>query len=184
LEISFNLFRDLRDQSQELLFKSLYDNPFAALMFRETKPERAEVVAQDLEKDESEVEREKIRLRQLAERGGFTEACIRVMTAIAGRDKIIDVREFQVAEQIFQENEKLKVLTSGEFKVIVREQANILAAVPQMAIRALRTMTLSPQDRSELIHIAERIARSDGEVIGKKEEKIIASLRQVLQINE
>jgi tellurite resistance protein len=153
-------------------------------MFQETKPERAEVAAKDMEKDESEVEREKIRLRQLAERGGFTEACIRVMTAIAGRDKIIDVREFQVAEQIFQENEKLKVLTPGEFKVIVREQATILAAEPQMAIKALRLMSLSRQDRSELIHIAERIARSDGEVIGKSEQKIIASLRQVLQIKE
>jgi pimeloyl-ACP methyl ester carboxylesterase len=184
VEISLNLFRDLRDQSHELLFKSLYDNPFFAPMFRETEPAEAETVAQETEKNGEEWEREKNRLRQLAERGGFTEACIRIMIAVAGRDKIIDVRKFHVAEQIFQENDKLKILTPGEFKAIVREQADILAAVPQMAIKSLRLMPLSQQDRFELIYIAERIARSDGEVIEKKDQKTIASLRQVLQIKE
>jgi hypothetical protein len=106
------------------------------------------------------------------------------MITVAGRDKIIDVRKFHVAKQIFQEDDKLKILTPGEFKAIVREQADILAVVPQMAIKSLRLMPLSQQDRSELIHIAERIARSDGEVIEKKHQKTIASLRQVLQIKE
>jgi pimeloyl-ACP methyl ester carboxylesterase len=183
-EISLNLFRDLRDQSHELLFKSLYDNPFSASMFRETESVGAETVTHETEEIGKEWDREKNRLRQLAERGGFTEACIRIMIAVAGRDKIIDVRKFHVAEQIFQENDKLKILTPGEFKAIVREQADILATVPQMAIKSLRLMPLSQQDRVELIHIAERIAQSNGEVIEKKDQKTIASLRQVLQIKE
>jgi len=133
------------------------------------------------EKNGSDREKEKIRLRQLAEKGGFIEACIRVMTAVSGRDRIIDVREFQVVEQIIQGNAKLKVLTPGEFKVIVMEQANILAVVPQQAIRALRLMPLSQKERSELIRIAEMVAKADGKTIGKDENKILASLRQVLQ---
>lgn len=184
LEISLNLFRDLRDQSHELLFKSLYDNPFSASMFRETKAAGADTVTQDTEKNGKEREREKNRLRRLAEKGGFIEACIRIMIAVAGRDKIIEVRKFHIAEKILQENDKLKILTSGEFKTIVREQADILTAVPQMAIKSLRFMPLSQQDRLELIHIAERIAQSDGEAIGKKAQKTIESLRQVLQIKE
>ncbi|MGB3224358.1 MAG: DUF3141 domain-containing protein [Desulforhopalus sp.] len=184
LEISLNLFRDLRDQSHELLFKSLYDNPFSASMFQETEPAGTETITQDTEKNAKEREREKNRLRRLAEKGGFIEACIRIMIAVAGRDKIIEVRKFHIAEQILQENDKLKILTSGEFKTIVREQADILTAVPQMAIKSLRLMPLSQQDRLELIHIAERIAQSDGEDVGKKSHKTIASLRQVLQIKE
>jgi hypothetical protein len=184
LEISLNLFRDLRDQSHELLFKSLYDNPFSASMFRETEPVGAETVTHETEKNGKEWDREKNRLRQLAERGGFTEACIRIMIAVAGHDRIIDVRKFHVAEQIFQENNKLKILTPGEFKAIVREQADILAAVPQMAIKSLRLMPLSQQDRFELIDIAVRIAKSNGKAIEKKDQKTIASLRQVLQIKE
>jgi tellurite resistance protein len=133
------------------------------------------------EKNAGDREKEKIRLRQLAEKGGFIEACIRVMSAIAGRDRIIDVREFQVVEQIIQSNKKLKVLTPGEFKLIVQEQSNILAVVPQQAIRALRLMPLSQQERSELIRIAEMVAKADGKAIGKNEKKILASLRQVLQ---
>ncbi len=184
LEISLNLFRDLRDQSHELLFKSLYDNPFSASMFQETEPAGTETITQDTEKNAKERERKKNRLRRLAEKGGFIEACIRIMIAVAGRDKIIEVRKFHIAEQILQENDKLKILTSGEFKTIVREQADILTAVPQMAIKSLRLMPLSRQDRLELIHIAERIAQSDGEAVGKKAHKTIESLRQVLQIKE
>jgi pimeloyl-ACP methyl ester carboxylesterase len=180
LEFNLNFFRDVRDQSQEFLFKSLYDNPFTAFLFKEKKDE-SEGKERLAKKDDGERDREKVRLRQLAEKGGFVEACIRVMTAVAGRDRVIDVREFQVVEQIFQGNEKLKVLTPGEFKVIVREQANILALVPQQAIRALRVMPLSSRERSELIGIAEKIARADGKVIEKKEKKILESLRQVLQ---
>jgi pimeloyl-ACP methyl ester carboxylesterase/tellurite resistance protein len=180
LEFNFNLFRDFRDRTQEYLFKSFYDNPFTTAIFGEMKPE-SEGAVQVAEKNGSDREKEKIRLRQLAEKGGFIEACIRVMTAVSGRDRIIDVREFQVVEQIIQGNAKLKVLTPGEFKVIVMEQANILAVVPQQAIRALRLMPLSQKERSELIRIAEMVAKADGKTIGKDENKILASLRQVLQ---
>lgn len=179
LKSGFDLFRDLRDQSQEFFFRSLYDNPMAAIFLGEMKPERR---GAQLEGDGgTEREREKARLRDLAEKGGFVEACIRVMAAVAGRDKIMDVREFQVAEQIIQSHEKLKVLTPGEFKLIAREQANLLAVVPQQAIRALRMMGLSREERLELLRIAETIAKADGKALGKKEKKILASLEQVLQ---
>jgi tellurite resistance protein len=65
--------------------------------------------------------------------------------------------------------------------LIAQEQSNILAVVPQQAIRALRLMPLSQQERSELIRIAEMVAKADGKAIGKNEKKILASLRQVLQ---
>jgi tellurite resistance protein len=180
LEFNFNLFRDFRDRTHEYLFKSLYDNPFTTSIFGDNKPE-SEAAVQVAEKNDGDRETEKIRLRILAEKGGFIEACIRVMSAIAGRDRIIDVREFQVVEQIIQSNKKLKVLTPGEFKMIALEQSNILAVVPQQAIRALRHMPLSQQERSELIRIAEMVAKADGKAIGKDEKKILTSLRQVLQ---
>jgi tellurite resistance protein len=180
LEFNFNLFRDFRDRTHEYLFKSFYDNPFTTSIFGDNKP-GSEVAVQVAEKNDGDRETEKIRLRILAEKGGFIEACIRVMAAVAGRDKIIDVREFQVVEQIIQSNKKLKILTPGEFKVIALEQSNILAVVPQQAIRALRHMPLSQQERSELIRIAEMVAKADGKAIGKNEKKILTSLRQVLQ---
>ncbi len=177
-EISLNLFRDLRDQNQEYLFKSLFDNPLTTPFFGKLKPEEKVMVH---EHEESNHESELIRLRRLSEKGGFVEACIRVMTAVAGLDRIIDVREFQVVEQIIQNNDKLKILTPGEFKIIALEQANILAAMPQQAIRALRLMPLSQEERTDIIRIAEMVAKADEQVIGKNEKKILTSLKQVLQ---
>ncbi len=176
----FDYFRDLRDQSQELVFRSIYENPFTAFLLGEMIEEKV-TEERIVQRDLGYKEKEKIRLRQLAEKGGFAEACIRVMSAVAGRERVVDVREFQAVEQVFQDHQTLKVLSPGEFKLMAREQANILSAVPQQAIRALRKMSLSPQERLELIRIAETIALADGKAIGKKEEKIIVSLRKVLQ---
>ncbi len=97
------------------------------------KPEK-ELAEQVGEEDGTKREKEKAQLRLLAEKGGFVAACIRVMIAVAGRDRIMDVREFQEAEGIIQTHEKLKVLTPGEFKMIAREQANLLAILPQQAL--------------------------------------------------
>jgi pimeloyl-ACP methyl ester carboxylesterase len=180
LVANFDYFRDVRDQTQEFLFRSLYENPITTFFLGKMKKEdegEEDIAA----KDTGVREKEKIRLRQLAEKGGFAEACLRVMTAIVGRDRVVDVREFQAGEQIFRDYAKLKILTPGEFKVIAREQANILSVVPQQAIRALQKMRLSKPERLELVRIAETIARADGKAIGKKEEKFISTLRHVLQ---
>lgn len=180
LENSFNYFRDLRDQSQVYLFQSLYDNPLTAFFFGEQKKEDkgAEQVA---ESDSREGKREKEKLRKAAGEGGYVEACIRVMTAVAGVDRIIDVREFQAAEQIVQGDERLRALAPAEFKKIVREQARILAMAPRKAIGALGEMAISPRERLELLRIAETIARADEGVVENKEANILASLKQVLQ---
>jgi len=179
-ELNLNFYRDLRDQSQEYLFKTLYDNPLTASFLREERGGQEKPV-QAPAGNGTEREREKMRLRQLAEKGTFVEAAIRVMTAVAGRDRMLDVREFQTAERILQSHEKLRTLTLGEVKVIAREQANLLAVVPQKAIRALGAMGLTPEERRELLQIAETIATADEQVMGPRERKILASLQQVLQ---
>jgi hypothetical protein len=177
LEFSFDYYRALRDQVQEYLFQSLYDSPMARFFFGE-KSKESEVADQAAGSDSRE--REKARLRRLAEKGGFVEACVRIMTAMGGANRIIDVREFQVAERIVQGNKTLRALPQAEFKRIVREQARILAVVPQKAIRSLRVMSLSLQERLELLRIAETIARADRGFMENRGAKILASLKQVL----
>ena len=179
-EWGLNFFRDLRDQSQENVFKNIYDNPLDAAFLREEKERRADLSAASGNGDAYR-EAEKARLRQLAEKGTFVEAAIRVMTAVAGRERMMDVRSFQVAEDIVQGDEKLRKLTPGEFKVIAREQANLLAVVPQQAIRALGRMGLGQEDRRELLRIAETIASAVEQAMGQKERKFLASLQQILQ---
>lgn len=179
LELSLNFFRDLRDQSQENYFKALYDNPFTAVFLRGEEEERQAAAPASSPGESRETEKE--RLRRLAEKGAFVEAAIRVMTAVAGRDRMMDVRSFQVAEKIIQGHDKLRSLTLGEFKLIAREQANLLAVVPQSAIRALARMSLSEEERREVLRIAEQVASADEQTMGAKERKMLASLQQVLR---
>lgn len=160
MELGFDYFRDMRDRSQEYLFKSIYDNPLADFLFRE-KQDESRAAAQVAASDRKGQEREKARLRKAAGQGGFVEACIRVMTVVAGSDRIMDVREFQVAERIVQGNKKLRALTPAEFKKIVREQARIYDMVPQKAIGAIGEMALSAQERLDVLRIAETIAGAD-----------------------
>lgn len=180
MEISLDYLRDMRDRSQEYLFKSFYDNPLAGSLFGGRQDE-SRAAGQDAANDGKGQEKEKARLRKVAVHGGFVEACIRVMTAVAGADRIMDVREFQVAERIIQGNRKLRALTPAEFRKIVREQARIYDMVPQKAINALRTMTLSAQERVEILRIAETIAGADEGMTEGREAKILALLKKVLQ---
>ncbi len=179
LEWSLNFFRDLRDQNQESVFNNLYDNPLSAAFLREKKEKGEEMPAAP--GIGAQRDAEKARLRQLAEKGTFAEAAIRVMTAVAGRDRMMDVRSLQVAEDIAQGHEKLRKLTPGEFKLIAREQANLLAVVPQQALRALARMGLSREDRRELLRIAGTVATAVKQEMGEKERKFLASLQQILQ---
>jgi tellurite resistance protein len=183
MEIGLDYFRELRDRSQEYLFKSLYDNPLAGILFGE-KQDESRAVEQLAASDGKGREKEKAGLRKAAGQGGFVEACIRVMTAVAGSDRIMDVREFQVAERIVQSNKKLRALTPAEFKKIVREQARIYDMAPRKAINGLREMTLSARERLEIIRIAETIAGADEGPIESREVKILALLKKVIQPEE
>lgn len=179
-ELGLNCYRDLRDQGQEFLFKTVYDNFLTASLPQQEGAVQKQPVPAPAG-DDSEGKREKARLRRLAGKGTFAEAAIRVMTAVAGRDRMLDAREFQAAERILQSHGKLRALTPGEVKVIIREQANILALVPQKALRALGEMGLTAEERRDLLTIAETIALADELGGGSRERKILASLQQVLQ---
>jgi tellurite resistance protein len=180
LEISLNAYRDMRDLAQEHVFKALYDNPFTKMFF---DGEQSRIVPDKSKEDDRQRERleESVKLQRMAEQGGFIEACIRVMIAVADADRIMDVREFQLAEKIIQKSRRLRYLSPEEYKKIVREQAHILSLIPKQAIGALSRMGLPVRDRRQLYRIAGMIAESDGAAKGK-ERKILTSLQRALQI--
>jgi len=181
VKIGLDCYRGLMGIMQESLFKATYGNPLTAMIFGETGGEK-DGERQREKLGHRELEREKTRLRKDAEKGGFVEAGVRVMTAVIGIDHIQDIREFRVAEKIIQGNARLNALSPKAFKRIAGEQARILLLVPQKALTGLGRMELSAADRQELMHIAEEMAGAD-EVMEKSEKKILDSLKQILQID-
>ena len=182
LEIGLNCYRDMRDLAQEWVFNSIYDNPITKLFFagEKLKPATGEPSENDKSKEHR---KEKADLQRTAEEGGFVEACVRVMVVVADVDRIMDVREFQLAEKIIQKNKQLKALSPDRYKAIVREQAHILAMVPKKAISGLGRMKLSARERRQLFRIAEMIAESDG-ATKEREGKILSTLKRVLRIED
>jgi pimeloyl-ACP methyl ester carboxylesterase/tellurite resistance protein len=180
VEVGLNYYRDMRDLAQEYVFKSIYGNPLTNLFFGAEK-RRTAAGKQNEDDNRRQRQQELAGLEKAAEKGGFVEACVRVMIAVADIDRVMDVREFQLAEKIIQENPRLKALSAEEYKTLVREQARILAMVPQKAISGLGRMGLSEKNRRQLYRIAEMIARSDGER-KEKEGEILTSLKRTLQL--
>ncbi|MGB3211031.1 MAG: DUF3141 domain-containing protein [Desulforhopalus sp.] len=182
VQISLDCYRDMAGLTQEYFFKSIYENPLVKMFFGRKKPETV-LEEQTMELDKKEIEREKARLRRAAEKGGFAEACVRVMAAVIGIDKVMDVREFQAGEAIIQGDDRLRSLSADAYKAIAREQAYILAMVPKKAIIGLGRMKLSAEDRQLIFRFAEKMVQTDNKKV-KSESKILDSLKQILQIDD
>jgi cell division protein FtsL len=96
----------MRDLTQEFWFKSLYGAPWMKWLFgpqEQADPERS--TAHKIDK--------KTRLRRkawtqmAAVEGGFVEAMVRIFIAVAGANRMLDKREFEVAEKIIQADSRL-----------------------------------------------------------------------------
>ena len=178
VKTSLDYWRDLRDFSQEFVFKSMYDNPWMKTFFGTTK-DTVDEPPMTKKKIYRATEKEKVRLRKLAEKGGFIEASIRVMQLVAGTDLSLDILEFEVAETIIQKSKRLRVLTPDQYKQINKEQALILHAVPRKALTSLAQMELSSRDKKRLYDIAMQIALSD-EKRQTREKGILKRLHRIL----
>lgn len=175
---SLDYFRDLRDTSQEFVFKTLYDNPWMQSFFGATKDSAENLPITEVQRSRA-TEKEKVRLRKLAEKGGFIEAGIRVLLAVASADMSLDVFEFEAAEEIIQKSKRLSRLTPEQYKKINREQALILHAVPRKALTSLAQMELTERDRKRLYEMAAQVALAE-EKHEPREKELLKTLHRIL----
>lgn len=171
-------FRDVRDMSQEMLFKTVYDTPWMENVFGDID----QVV--DVKKNNGEQQLDqsdfvKARLQEKAVEGGFVEASVRTLLMIAGADKILDIREFQVAEDIIHESRRLRQIPPDQLKQIAREQAAILSGAPRKSLTSLRQLLISAEDKRKVYGMAERMAQADT-ILAEKEIGLLNILKQIL----
>ena len=175
---SLDYFKDMRDMSQESLFKALYATPWMQSVFGV----RDQATGEEVKPNEEQLEknsREKAELRKEAEKGGFVEASIRVMVVIAGASKNLDIREFQAAEDIIHESRRLSEITPEKYKQIVKEQTRILSGVPRNALTSLKQMLATDEDKKKVYAIAERMAHIDKN-FGENEKRLLEIIRRIL----
>ena len=175
-----NLFRDTRDNAQEWLFKVLYDNPWTNFWWG---AQSQWPVIEPSEEDSRRLKRrESAYARKNADRGGFSEAVIRIIIAVTGVDHVFDKRQVEAAERVVQKHERFKNVKPEKLKQMVRNQARILSAQTDLAIDGLSTMLSTQTEREEAFDIALKIAVADFQV-DINERQLLSQIRKTLELH-
>lgn len=178
-------YRDIRDASSEFYFKMIYGNPVVKSIFSETVTE-AEKRKEERKEARKQIGAERTDKEHWSGRmdeGGFPEAIVRTILAIAGADKIIDQREYEIAEKLIKAHKKLQKLQPAEVKTMVKNQARILNSDPEKALQALAGMLPSEAERKEALTIACDVASAD--LIVVEEEKVMLNkIKKYLGLEE
>jgi len=173
-KIGLDYYRDMRDLSQEYLFKAIYANPWIRSLFGgQTLPR--------LKRNTRRSNREKKQAHALGRKGGYVEACIRVMIAISGADRIMNDREFETAEKIVQKDRRLRVVPPNDVKAMIKAQSRVLDLDPGEAIGDLAALVPAAKDRRQLLEIARKLARADGRP-DEYEEGMLEAIAEALAL--
>ena len=123
-------------------------------------------INKEAEKAKSDARARKSRKRPTVkdfESGGFPAAAHRLIMLICGADGDYKRQEFLEAVNIVWENEELRKIDPETTKQIIRGQARLVQADPELALKTIRHMAPEPEKRKELLRIASRIAEACGE---------------------
>jgi len=181
METMLNCYRDIRDDTQEFLFKCIYRNPWMKVLFSGAQTEEIRQPAAVAKKREGESDpSERKRWLSAMEKGGFAQGIIRIMVAMAGADHIIDRREFVVSEKIVKANDKLRKLKPSDFRQMVKEQSRILETDKERALASLPKLLPSNDERIEAFEIARNIADADF-IMAEEEAVLLEKIKRELR---
>ena len=170
-----NIYRDYRDLGQERLFRMIYGSEFIRMLFPPDKEEEVPKEMQEFEREDYDK-----RLQSLEE-GGLAAGLIRVFMAIAKIGHGVRRRHFELGEEIAQTHKVLSKLRPVQFKKILKQQAAILQADEDLAIKALAVLIPNKDDRMDALGIAKRLCLVDG-VYNKEEENMIGKIKKALEL--
>jgi hypothetical protein len=167
---SLDLVRDVRDGSQELLFKLIFKDPFV---------QRALGVTGDRETARGdEAERRAIMDAKVAElkarelRGGTLEAFVRICAYIHKGQPAAEERGFKALKQIYDEAHEDTRKTLVEFKDAVREQTFLVRLDEAHALETLTTLLTDNEHRVATMHAVRRMEKAMGPVDAEREARI------------
>jgi hypothetical protein len=170
-----NIYRDHRDLRQEQMFQTIYGSEFIRSLF---PPDKEEVAPKEI----PECEREDYDKRmQPLEEGGVAAGLIRVFMAVAKTGHGLRRRHFDLGQEIAQTHKVLSKLRPVEFKKILKQQAAILQADEDRAIKALAVLILNKDDRMDALAIAKRLCLVDGKY-DKEEEAMVGKIKKALEL--
>jgi hypothetical protein len=127
IEQALDRYREIRERMQELTFKAVYNSPFVEALagLRAPHADARKQRARDAHAEQLfEAKVEAIKTRE--EQGGFAEAVLRIMLAVAQAEQMFDVRGFRLAQRIKQDDATLRHIPCDQLKAAAREQEFML----------------------------------------------------------
>lgn len=181
IEEGLDLFREIRDRTQELVFRSLYENPLleAALRGMGTGADTAQGQCIPMTGDAARSEEPYWTTRM--ERGGFIEGAVRSLLSVMSADDLISTLELEHLRNLVNRHDRFRKIDSEELRRIISEQSQLLHMDENAALNALTALLPRKKDRQEVVSLARELAHADEEY-GAEEADILRKLKRILQV--
>jgi len=167
-----DIYRDYRDLGQERLFKQIYSSDWLRRFFPPTEEEqRPEITEQEHPDYDKRI--------QAMDQGGVAEGIIRIFMAVAKGGGEVKRIHYDMATEMVTTHKVLNKLRPLQYKKIMKEQAAILQANEDLAIKALSVLIKNKDDRMEAFSMARRLFLVDG-VYNDAEKAMLEKIKKGL----
>ncbi|MGB8204050.1 MAG: DUF3141 domain-containing protein [Candidatus Baltobacteraceae bacterium] len=166
-----DLFRDLRDQSQEVAFKAIYEQPLLQRAFGVVDEGSTDRDADEAERRARMAERiEALKARDLE--GGTLEAFVRICAYVHKGQPAAEERGFRALKQIYHEAHEDTRKTLVEFKDAVRLQTFLVRLDEEKALETLPALLPDHEHRVATLHAVRRMEKAMGPADPEREARI------------
>lgn len=180
IEKTFQMHANLRDDTQEYMFRAIFGDPLLQSMFEsrvQANEEKEKALQTDVfEKKHKEQEQ---RLFGLMDKGDFLDGILRITVAMTGADRIIDRKELQYIRELVTVYNVLGETTEPQLKRKMRDQARIVRLDQDRALNALPTLIEGAENRLVAIQLAESLAIAD-DIITEQEQEMLDKIKKLL----
>jgi tellurite resistance protein len=174
IEQTLTFWSDVGAARKELLFLSLYANPFVMRLNEGHVPDPTAKLGETLR----ELPKVEAALAGI-ERGGFAEAVIRMLILMARSRGAVRQSRLERSNAILQSTEPFQAMGDDLRTEIINEQTLIIDFEPEAAIGALRKLLPSAAERQRAIKLVEDIVGDPAEM-SEPTIRMLARLRETL----
>jgi pimeloyl-ACP methyl ester carboxylesterase len=167
---SLDLFRDVRDGSQELLFKAIFERSFVQRALGVTGDRDTTRGDEGARRAALQQKIEELKAREL--RGGTLEAFVRICAYIHKGQPAAEERGFKALKQIYDEAHEDTRKTLVEFKDAVREQTFLMRLDERHALETLTVLLKDTEHRVATMHAVRRMEKAMGPDDAEREARI------------
>jgi pimeloyl-ACP methyl ester carboxylesterase len=167
---SLDLFRDVRDGSQELLFKAIFERSFVQRALGVTGDRDTTRGDEGARRAVLEQKIEELKAREV--RGGTLEAFVRICAYIHKGQPAAEERGFKALKQIYDEAHEDTRKTLVEFKDAVREQTFLMRLDETHALETLTVLLKDNEHRVATMHAVRRMEKAMGPDDAEREARI------------